>query len=65
MTQLLSTLFSIFRPAHLEEKAQDTFEYILVIGVLVVAVIGFAMLAPNIMTTVVESTRTAVLGLFA
>jgi hypothetical protein len=64
MTLLLSTIFSIFRPAHLEEMAQDTFEYILVIGVLVVAVIGFALAAPGIMETVVENTRAAVTGLF-
>lgn len=64
MFSLIRNFIDTFRPVHTGEEGQDTFEYILVLGVLVVAVITFALAAPSLMTTVVNETKAAVSGLF-
>lgn len=45
-----------------EESAQDAFEYLLVVGVVVVAIIGAAILLP--IDTIVTKTTDAITGAF-
>jgi Flp pilus assembly pilin Flp len=46
------------------ERGADAFEYLLVIGVVVVAVIGGMTAFPGIITTVITEVTTAIEGLF-
>ena len=65
-TPLLYAL-AMWRSLFRDEKAQDTFEYVLIIGVVVVAVI-VAVASPigsNLISFVVGKTSTAVTGLFS
>jgi len=55
----LPTFHQIFA----EDSAQDTLEYLLVIGVLVVGILGLVTAFPSIATTVADSVTTAVTGL--
>jgi len=54
----LPTFHQIFA----EEAAQDAFEYLLVVGVVVVAIIGAAILLP--IATIVTDTTNAITGAF-
>lgn len=49
---------------HRREEAQDAFEYLLVIGVVVVAVIGGMIAFPGLIATVITSVTNAITGLF-
>lgn len=48
-----------------EETAQDTFEYLLVLGVIVVGVITAVLTFPDLINTVVGSVTTSVTGLLS
>jgi Flp pilus assembly pilin Flp len=45
-----------------DEKAQDAFEYLLVIGGVSVAIVTAIVLAPGFVNDVVSAVKTAVLG---
>ena len=49
---------------HRKEEAQDGFEYLLVIGIVVVAIIGGMVSFPGLIDTVETSVTNAVTGLF-
>ena len=65
MFSLIRNFIDTFRPVHTGEEGQDTFEYMLVLGVLVVAVITAAVTFPGLITTVINAVTAAVNGLFA
>jgi len=60
----LRNLIDAFRPAHAEEEGQDTFEYLLVTGVVVVAIVGAVSFGPALVATVEGLVTTAITGLF-
>lgn len=65
MLNLIRNIISAVRPVHTGEEAQDTFEYLLVLGVLVVAVVTLSVTAPGLITTVIGFVTTEVTELFA
>ena len=65
MFSLIRNIIDTFRPVHTGEEGQDTFEYMLVLGVLVVAVITAAVTFPGLISTVITAVTNAVNGLFA
>lgn len=60
MLRIAVWLTDALHRAHTEEEGQDTFEYLLVLGVLVVAVVGLAVAAPGIITAVITGVRNAI-----
>ena len=67
MTTPLLYALAMFRSLFRDEEGQDTFEYVLIIGVVVVAVI-VAVASPvgsNLISFVVGKTSTAITGLFS
>ncbi len=64
MLNLIRNIIDTFRPVHTGEEGQDTFEYLLVLGVLVVAVVTLAITAPDLITAVIGFVTTEITELF-
>ena len=64
MFSLIRNFIDTFRPVHTGEEGQDTFEYLLVLGVLVVAIVGAVSFGPALVAAVETLVTTAVTGLF-
>jgi len=45
-----------------DDRAQDAFEYLLIAGVVVVAVIGAMVAFPNVIQPVIDAVQSAVIG---
>ncbi len=56
----LPTLHQLFS----EESAQDAFEYLLVVGVMVVGIVGAMVAFPGIIPTIVTSVQNALTSAF-
>jgi Flp pilus assembly pilin Flp len=64
MTARFHQLLNALRPVRAEESAQDTFEYLLVLGVVVVAIVAGVTLGGDFIGGIVGSVTDAVGGLF-
>lgn len=64
MVQLLTLIRDKVLSFLREERAQDAFEYMLITGVVTVAIIGAMIAVPGLMDTVITAVETAVLALF-
>ena len=64
MLKLYTRIQDAIKNVHRKDEAQDGFEYLLVIGIVVVAIIGGMVSFPGLIDTVETSVTTAVTGLF-
>lgn len=64
MSAHFSRFVNSLRTARTNESGQDTFEYLLVLGVVVVAIIGGVALGGDFITGIVGQVTGAVGGLF-